>query len=65
MREPRGNLERRVQVEGKDRNKARKVSCRELKSELVGIQAAERQSRILTVVSLNGCGGEENLESDS
>ena len=64
MREPRGNRENRMQVERKERGKARKVSWRELKSELEGSQAAERH-RILTVVSLNGCGGEKNLESDS
>ena len=64
MREPRGNLERRVLVERKENSEARKVSWIEMKSELEGSRAAKRH-RILTVLSLKGCGGEENLESDS
>ena len=51
-------------AERKERSKAGKISWGELKNELEGSQAAERH-RILTVVSLNGCGGEENLENDS
>ena len=48
----------------KGENETRRISWKELKNELEGSQAAERH-RILTVVSLNGCGREENLESDS
>ena len=44
MREPRGNRENRMQVERKERGKARKVSWRELKSELEGSRAAEIQN---------------------
>ena len=69
MREPRGNLERRLESVARakrreQRPEVRKVSWRELKNELERSQAAERH-RMLTVVSLNGCGGEENIENDS
>ena len=69
MREPKGNLERRLESEARakrreQRPELRNVSWRQLKNELEGSQAAERR-RILTVVSLNGCRGEENLENDT
>ena len=53
MREPRENLERRLES-----------VARAKRRELERSQAAERH-RILTEVCLNGCGGEENLENDS
>ena len=69
MREPRGHLKRRLEsvarAKGREqRPELRKVSWKEPKNELERSQAAERH-RTLTVVSLNGCGGEENLENDS
>ena len=68
MGEPRGHLERRLESVARarrreKRSELRKVSWRELKNELERSQAAERH-KILTVVSLNGCGGEGNLEND-
>ena len=45
----------------KGENETRKISWKELKDELEGSQAAERH-RILTVVSLYGCGREKSGE---
>ena len=69
MREPRENLERRLESVARakrreQRPELRKVSWSELKNELERSQAAERHT-ILTVVSLNGCGGEDDLQNDS
>ena len=71
MREPRGNLERRLESIARakrreQRPEVRKISWRELKNELERSQAAERHM-MLTVVSLNNewMRREENLENDS
>ena len=72
MREPRGNLERKLESVARAkrrelRPKLRKVSWRELKNELARGVRLLRNSGYgqFTVVSLNGRGGEENLEKDS
>ena len=72
MREPRGNLERRLESVARARRREqrpelRKVSWRELKNELArGVRLLKNLGYgQFTLVSLNGRGGEENLENDS
>ena len=72
MREPRGNLERKLESVARAKRRElrpelRKVSWRELKNELARGVRLLRNSGYgqFTVVSLNGRGGEENLEKDS
>ena len=72
MREPRGNLEGKLESVARAKRRElrpelRKVSWRELKNELARGVRLLRNSGYgqFTVVSLNGRGGEENLEKDS